>query len=46
MKKAKGGEPRYPEDNFVEILDIYDSKHEDELVEDEIPKFVFHVLWK
>lgn len=28
----------------MEVLDVDDAEHEDELVEDEIPKFVFHVL--
>lgn len=44
MEKAERGKPRHPEDNLVEILNVDDSKHKDELVENEIPEFVLHVL--
>jgi hypothetical protein len=28
----------------VEVLNVDDAEYEDKLVEDEVPKFVFHVL--
>jgi hypothetical protein len=44
MEKANGGEPANPQDNLVQILHIYDAEHENKLVEDKIPKLIFHVL--
>lgn len=44
MKKSNRCEPSNPQHNFVQILNINDAKDEDELVEDKIPKFIFHML--
>lgn len=44
MEKAERGKPRHPEDDLIKILNVDDSKHKDELVENEIPEFVLHVL--
>lgn len=44
VQETQKGEPRAPEQHLVDVLDVYDAKHEDELVEDKIPKFVFQVL--
>lgn len=46
VKEPESGEPRHPKDDFVEILNVHDAKDEDELVENEVPELVFHVLWK
>lgn len=44
VEKAERREPRHPKDNLVEILNVDDAKNKDELVENEVPEFVFHVL--
>jgi hypothetical protein len=44
MQKAQKGEPRAPQQHLVDVLDVNYAENEDELVKDEIPKFVFEVL--
>lgn len=43
-QKAEGGEPGAPKYYFVHVLHIKHPKHKDELVKDEIPKFIFQML--
>lgn len=44
MQEAESWEPWHPKNDFGEVLNVDDAEHEDELVEDEVPEFVFHVL--
>ena len=44
MKKAESREPRHPKYNLMQILNVDNAKHKDELVENKIPKFILHVL--
>lgn len=44
LQEADGREPGTPEDDLIHELHIDDTENEDELVEDEVPKLVFHVL--
>lgn len=44
MEKDQGREPQTPHDHLLNCLHIEYSKDEDELVEDEVPEFIFKVL--
>ena len=44
MQESQQGEPGAPQQHLVDVLDVDDAKHEDELVEDEVPEPVLEVL--
>lgn len=44
MQEPNCREPADPQNYFVEILHVDNAEHKNEFVENEIPKFVFHVL--
>lgn len=44
MEKTDEREPWAPQQHFVHVLNIDDSKHEDELVEDIVPELVLDAL--
>lgn len=44
MEKDQGREPQTPHDHLLNRLHVKYSKDEDELVEDEVPEFIFKVL--
>ena len=44
MEETQDGEPRTPQQNLIHVLYVHYAKDEDELVEHEVQKLVFHML--
>lgn len=44
MQKSQAWKPCAPEHNLFHFLHIHNTKYEDELVENKVPKLVFNVL--
>ncbi len=44
MKEDEHGEPQTPQHHLLHPLHIQHAEDEDELVEDEVPELIFHML--
>lgn len=44
MEESEHREPRAPQQNLVDVLDVYDAENEDELVKNEVPEFILQML--
>ena len=45
QQRTQHSKPHTPTQHLLHLLNVHDTKHKDELVEDKVPEFVPHVLF-